>query len=532
MRVSVTLFLSLILAGATACGADGGDGDDPNSLRVSTESGPVLGRSSDGVARFRGIPYAAPPTGPRRFAAPEPPQPWSAPRQAFASGPPCPQLNEGVYRGDEDCLTLDVWAPADVPGSDARLPVMVWIHGGALVIGAAGDPTYDASELVRAGDVVVVSPHYRLGALGFLATAALRDASGDGSVGNYGLRDQLRALTWVRDNIEQFGGDPERVTVFGNSAGGGSINALAAVPAADSLFHAAIVQSAPSAENLPEPENAAQGPSSFERSAPLVAAVDCTRSAGADELACLRQVPARRLVEALGELDQDDLIAPGFGEVGHTVDGVLLPEQPLDAMISDSAPHRRWIIGSTREEAGVLGLYPLALALLVPGVYESTVADLFGELSAALLAVYPVEDYPSPFDALVALLSESYVTCPGRRQAQALSARGDEVYEYRFVHHLDGDRGALGSFHSIEVPLLFGTQGDALGGLYEDYQPSEADRAAGALLRAAWSVFAHGAVPDPSWPRARADALVDIDSAIAVSENPTEGRCQALAAPL
>jgi para-nitrobenzyl esterase len=257
-RGLASLLLLGLLAGATLAGCDSradptGDEPDGSATVVETASGVVRGLEHDGVLSWRGIPYAAPPVGDLRWRPPEPAEPWSEERDARDYGPICPQEPATTMsaapsesgRSSEDCLTVNVHRPADADtdadtDADADLPVMVWIHGGGFHHGAGSQALYNSPELVRRG-VVLVTLNYRLGALGFLAHPALQE---DGSrIGNFALLDQIAALQWVQDNIEEFGGDPSRVTIFGESAGGVAVNALMAAPSAEGLFARAIAQS-------------------------------------------------------------------------------------------------------------------------------------------------------------------------------------------------------------------------------------------------------------------------------------------------
>jgi para-nitrobenzyl esterase len=214
---------------------------------VETRRGPVRGVAEGGLAVFRGLPFARPPVGPLRFRPPEPPEPWSGVRDAARFGPSAsqngalvgPLMSLGISRTGEDCLYLNVWTPA---ADRARRPVLVWIHGGAFVLGSGSQMLYDGATLARRGDVVVVTVNYRLGALGFLR---LRDRFGERlpASGNEGLLDQVAALEWVRDEIAAFGGDPGNVTIFGESAGAMSCATLLGMPRARGLFHRAILQS-------------------------------------------------------------------------------------------------------------------------------------------------------------------------------------------------------------------------------------------------------------------------------------------------
>jgi carboxylesterase type B len=231
-----------------------GQSTDSLQSAIRTQSGPVRGMGTD-VRVFKGIPYAAPPTGERRWRPPTVPEPWTDVRDATQFGPRCPQnapVRAGLPGGpaSEDCLTLNVWTPA--PSSGDRLPVMVWIHGGGFNFGTVTLPRVDGTNLARRG-VVVVSFNYRLGALGFLAHPALSRESEHQVSGNYGLLDQITALRWVRANIAAFGGNPESVTLFGSSAGASSQGFLMVSPLARGLFHRAIAQSLGSTAAGPKP---------------------------------------------------------------------------------------------------------------------------------------------------------------------------------------------------------------------------------------------------------------------------------------
>ncbi len=220
----------------------------PGSLVIEAPCGPVRGYADGSVFVWKGIPYAAPPVGDLRFRSPVPASPWSDVLDAAAFGAMAPQGHDTsvpldpTMRIDEDCLTVNVWAPR--PDGTPR-PVMVWIHGGAYCLGSSAQPIYDGRLLAERGDVVLVTFNYRLGTLGFLDLSSFSTASRTFE-SNLGLRDQIAALEWVRDNIAAFGGDPDEVTVFGESSGGGSITTLMTVPRAEGLFHRAIAQSPPS----------------------------------------------------------------------------------------------------------------------------------------------------------------------------------------------------------------------------------------------------------------------------------------------
>ncbi|HEY0782893.1 MAG TPA: carboxylesterase family protein, partial [Thermoanaerobaculia bacterium] len=218
-------------------------------MRITIDTGVLAGSAADGIQTFKGIPYAKPPVGPLRWRPPQPPAAWKEARDATAFGAACP-LGGAALEGDglqtsEDCLTLNVWAPAHADRSSPGAPVMVWLHGGANSNGAGAKRYYDGTAFARDG-IVLVSLNYRLGPLGFFAHPALTKEAGPSEpLGSYGLMDQVAALGWVKRNARAFGGDPARVTVFGESAGGEDVLALLAVPSATGLFQQAIVESGP-----------------------------------------------------------------------------------------------------------------------------------------------------------------------------------------------------------------------------------------------------------------------------------------------
>lgn len=421
-------------------------------VEVRTGAGAVRGSDDDGVAVFRGIPFARPPVGDLRFAAPVPRRPWEGVRDALAFGPPPPQAGaDGPVRGD-DWLTLNVWTPD--PGRDAGLPVMVWIHGGAYTIGASGLPEYDGARLARGG-VVVVTANYRVGIEGF--------AHIEGAPANRGLLDQVAALEWVRDHVRGFGGHPDRVTVFGQSAGGGSVAALLAMPRAAGLFRRAIAQSV-------------QG-TSF---APALAR-DIAR-------ACAAELGLEATAADLSDVDPDLLAAAGdevvstvgshvreWGRAAHrallfapVVDGDVLPTTAWEAQ--HGVP---LLTGHTRDEHRLFTVLREATAEEL-----ATVVELFAP------GPYPPAE-PARLHELV--LSDWLFRMPSLRLAER-AARA-HVYELTWS-------GVLGACHGLDVPLVRvpKTSGGPAA-LIDDLAAAEA---VSARMRAAWVAFATGG--DPGWP--------------------------------
>src|SRR5918997_4840517 len=334
------------------------------SLDVRIRDGVVRGRRLGDLLTWRGIPYAAPPVGPLRFRAPQPGQPWEGVRDATRLGAPAPQASRFI-RGREDCLTLNVVAPAR---RGNRRPVMVFIHGGAWTSGSSAVPLYRGDHLVRRGDIVYVSINYRLGSLGFLDFRCFSTSSIEFEA-NLGMRDQIAALEWVRDNIAEFGGDPDNVTIFGESAGGGAVTTLMCIPSARGLFHRAVAQS-PAAASVHLPERAKQWAEEFVE----------ILGGGDDPAQALHDAPVAKLVAAtqrltLGGVDTH----PGMRATTPVVDGDLLPADPLDVFAAGGAAPVPLIVGTNAHEGR---LFPRFLDVLPTN--STRLEKMFAETDPAL----------------------------------------------------------------------------------------------------------------------------------------------------
>ncbi|MBX7432087.1 carboxylesterase family protein [Mycobacterium sp. Y57] len=454
--------LTVVLA---ACTRSHGGAPPPapaDPALVQTVAGTVRGVVGDDHRLFAGIPYAAPPVGPLRWQPPQPALPWPGVRDATRYGPRCLQdLGGDLELGrqtDEDCLTLNVWTPA--PPADLLKPVMVWIHGGSFVNGSGR--VYDARRLVARGDIVVVTLNYRLGTLGFLAHPALGPP---GAVGNYGLSDQQAALQWVRDNIESFGGDPDRVTLAGESAGGMSVCDHLVAPGSEGLFAAAVIQSAPCRAQAALPVAAA-------RSIDYAAGLGCADPASAAD--CLRALPADRLREPVKftSIGEDELSGPVTGTE-------VLPVDPMTAIREGRAARVPVLIGTTRDEFTLfVGLqYLREEANYTPQDYPRLLELTFGDDAATVAAHYPLDRYGGVPLAYSAAVTDSAFSCPAEDIADSLTARGvaddaarggadDAVYFYEFD---DPDAPApeplrtlpfpVGASHSLELRYLFDVGG-------------------------------------------------------------------------
>jgi para-nitrobenzyl esterase len=342
------------------------------STVVETAYGPVRGVDG-GVRSWLGVRYGAPPTGGLRWRAPEPPQPWTDVADASILGPVCPQpvdpripIDLGAPQGD-DCLTLNIWASSDIAAGD-RKPVMVWIHGGAYVLGSANQPMYDGRVLAAGGDVVVVTVNYRLGAFGFLdlssfSTPRRRFES------NLGLRDVLHALHWIRDNIAAFGGDPDRVTVFGESAGAGIITTLLASPAAEGLFAGAIAQSSP-ATSLYDATRGRRVAAQF------LAALGL----GDNDIEQLTDAPVEALVAASRTLFNDVPVqCPGTLAFAPIVDGDLVPDHPVKLAREGRSHPVPLIIGTNKHEAALFRWMKSPLMPITPEAINAMFTQIAAE---------------------------------------------------------------------------------------------------------------------------------------------------------
>jgi para-nitrobenzyl esterase len=460
-------------------------------IRATTASGVVEGFTRDGVHRWRSIPYAAPPVGPLRFRAPRPVQPWSGVRDchAFANCAPQQRMYTATGLGkyqprSEDCLTLNVVAPEG--SAEGPLPVMVFIHGGAYLLGSSAVPIYDGAALARRG-CVYVSVNYRLGALGCLDLSSLGTAE-QPIDSNLFLRDLVQALQWVRDNIAEFGGDPGNVTIFGESAGAHAVLALLAVPAAEGLFHRAISESP--ANGLTRSQDVAGRIA--ERFLPLIGA----RRADAGHV--LMTMSAADLVNATDKLVQ--MISPdayGVFALGATFGDDLMPVDPRDAMRTGQANPVPLIVGTNAEEGRLFTRFLKVLPTTehkieaVLGVVEPAVRD-------RIIEAYP--DYPDP-EACVRIGGDFTF---GSAVWEVADGRAPyaPTYVYRYDYaprplHWTG----LGATHATELFAVFDIYRTRIGSVLTAAGDRKSARAVSTAVQSHWRDFARTGTPGSDWPR-------------------------------
>ncbi len=479
--------------------------------------GRLRGICQSGILRFSGIPYGRA----QRWHLPEPTEPWSGMRDATRFGPVCPQapsrldrlLGQGQSMQSEDCLHLNIWTP----GLAGRRPVMVWLHGGAFVFGAGSQSLYDG-RLLAAQDVVVVTLNYRLGAFGFVALNQVSDGVLP-ATGCEGLADQMLALDWVRRNIADFGGDPDNVTLFGESAGAMSIGALLSAPLARGLFHKAILQSGAA--------HIGHAPARAEQvGAALLAALGLERRSAARAL----ELPAHAILAAqnLVQTSSRRRRLPyrlGTLPFQPVVDGRLLPQLPVAAIRAGTAAGIPLLGGTNRDEWKLFtGVNP-RLRLMRKEDFRARVMRFGKDAAPDLLAAY---EGPSAFEQFNAFMTDKVFAEPCRRLLEAQS-RHAPSFAYRCDWSSRFLGGAMGACHGIELGFLFGAYRTGLPGAFFG-QGTNADALSAALLRS-WAAFARSGTP--GWPTYQPDTrhtMIFGQSPPHLHDRPQEARRLAFAA--
>ena len=512
--VVVSTVFTVVLA-ATACGGSAADDAAPADpvvslsadTPVSISGGQVQGAASASnpeVIAFKGIPFAAPPVGDLRWQPPAPVVAWSDVRDATENGAICVQNGGQDVTQDEDCLFLNVWAPRETA---ALRPVLFWIHGGGYTGGSGSTALYDGTPLAGDG-AVVVTINYRLNVLGFLAHPALSDESPHGASGNYGLLDMVAALEWVRDNIATFGGDPERVTIFGESAGGGAVMSVMLMPQAEGLYHGAIAQSNYVIgwdRPLDEP---ARG---WEPAEAQGMRVGEALGTGGDD-------PSAQL-DAMRAADATDVLAASNRDAGNTfmrtgnvwapnVDGWVIPDDPL-AMYESGRQHDVPLITGLMGNEGAL--FTRNMEIDDAASFEAYVREVYPDHADAMLTHYDVSSPETARSGIDALIHDIFFAGPVRAQAEAHARKMSPVWLYHFTHAPPTGWGRdLGAHHAAELAYVFGTltRTDAGGerplGLTPVGDFTDADFRLSETVRAYWLQFAATGSPNrddlPEWP--------------------------------
>lgn len=530
IRTLKTFLLASIFAAAfgAACAADG----PADCTNIKTDSGPVTGVNNKGVCEYKGIPYAMPPVGEMRWRMPQPPQPWTESMVADKFGSECFQTPMIALAGgdkpigDEDCLYLNLWARKN--DSNEKKHVMMFLHGGGFTAGSGSMDTYDGARLAATGDVVVVTINYRLGAFGFFMHPSL--AEPDGTLeGNYGIYDQIAALKWIRENIVNFGGDPDNVTIFGESAGGMSVGALLASPLTEGLFHRAVMQSAPVfmmnrsiEDTLPVGEE-------------LAAVVGCDDPATVAD--CLRAMPSEDVMRKLqgGLMFLADPNKKMKFPSEPLYGGKLIPDTPY-RMYRDGKYHKDVpvIIGSNRDE---FSFFALKEHMETREEFEAKISDDRNKISRILGAdvltedltsFYNPDNYESPVYAYSDMMGDIAFTCPTRVMANFMAGNDTPVYLYHFKYVSEGIDmiGDWGAFHGSELPIVFGNM--TFMGIKFPYQNN---KIVSRKVRGLWYGFAHNGIPAsedvPEWPRYDAEKqdYLEIDFELKADSAFKKDRC-------
>lgn len=461
---------------------------------VETKSGRIQGLEEKGLKVFKGIPYAEPPIEDLRFRPSIPRKSWSKFLDCTEFGPVAPQRVDTFFTPDsdweqseKDCLTLNVWTPGT---DERRRPVLFWIHGGGLSFGSGSWD--DGSALARCGDVVVVTINYRVGIFGYLFVR--------NEIANLGQSDQITALKWVRDNIENFGGDPDNVTIFGESAGGVAVCTLMTMPGAKGLFHRVISQSGvchPLSHHPPLDKNTDMILSEL----------------GLKEfnLKDLQNLPARKIVEAGTKLELEARQKGRNFPYGIFVDGNTLPEHPLEIIRKGFARDIQLIVGTNRDEAKLYtamrppekgfderGLLKSVLRIInVLGRDENLAQQVIETYRRAWGRKGPVD----PLNILDAFMTDFRFRIPAIRWAEAQGRHQSQVFSYLFTYQSPAMGGRLGACHALEIPFVFGTLGEKERKIYPK-RSAETDALSGKMMEA-WTSFARSGNPShpniPPW---------------------------------
>lgn len=486
-------------------------------------TGLIIGRDPE-IHVFKGIPYAAPPVGRLRWKPPQPVKPWQGVRYYDTFGPASPQPDtlSRFYRLkfdkiSEDCLYLNVWTP--VKDSKEALPVMFWIHGGGNISGAGSTPSYDGEALARQG-VVLVSINYRLGPFGFFAHPLLSKESGRNTSGNYGLLDQIAALQWVQKNIRAFGGNPNRVTIFGESAGGLNVCCLMTSPLAKGLFHRAIAESGHAFGRIRHLRETWYGQESLEKQGEQI-----TKELGCadvpDPLTALRALSTEKILEGSKPI-------LGFGgEIGNRfgpgVDGWAIPDD-INAIFEQGKQNDVPLIAGTNANEGII--FTLNPNIKTVEAYKLTAKALYGRFSDDFLAMYPVKESSEIRKALSDAIGDLGFIAGARTFVRGMHTVKSKAYLYHFAMKPQGPIGEiLGAFHGAEIPLVFDNLHKG------QLPPDEKHQALAKVMSGYWVQFAKTGDPNregfPTWPayNAKGDQHLEFGETVKMGSGLRKAAC-------
>ena len=472
---------------------------DTKYVAAETTFGKIRGVDVDGIKIFKGVPYGANTSGKNRFMPPADPAKWTGVRDALEFGHSAPQTEPGARRATsdlavaaaglpvegEDCLVLNIWTPA--VNDNRKRPVMLWCHGGGFSSGSGSSPGTDGTNLARRGDVVVVTINHRLNVLGFTHLGELFGSDFSQS-GDVGMLDIVHSLQWVRDNIAQFGGDPNKVTVFGQSGGGRKVGTLLAMPSAKGLFHRAIIESGPTIKLVERDQAARVG-------AELMSKLGLNKS----QLRELQNLPVERIIGAYFAVVRSmnvDQMTMGFSP---TVDGKALPKHPFHPTASDISSNVPLMLGSTRTELTTSSNAEL-FSLSEDGL-RGRIRDLVGENAGRVIDVYrKANPGAAPSDLYFLIASDNRYSAPVMKIAERRAALGKgSVYLYYFCWETPIEGGRLKSPHTIEIPFAFDNVKTSRMTAGSPDAPALADK-----VSDAWIAFARNGDPNtpklPRWP--------------------------------
>jgi para-nitrobenzyl esterase len=470
--------------------------DDRCEEPVQTESGLVSGlnNTENDTCSWLGVPYAAPPVDDLRWKSPQPAPEWPGVREANKFGDRCMQgglmelLNNDKISGvSEDCLYLNVWRPK----KEGKLPVMIWIHGGAYYGGSGDSPMYWGDRLAEAGDLVVVTINYRLSVFGFFAHPDLRKEDPNDATGGQGSLDQVAAINWVHQNIENFGGDPENVTIFGESAGGWSVCTMLATPLNKGKFSRAIIESG----GCEISQSLEKG---YDQSRGIAELLGCSP----DDLQCLRAVPAEKLIKkGVGSMIKRIVFMPHH-------DGYLLTDTPLAMIRAGNYNKVPLMAGSNRHEADALTMFEPKIYNARPSQYgkpRNRYVEVTDEENQRLVELYPLSEYDKPRNAYGAMLTDSILGCPTYLGTASAAQHQEDVYYYRFDYDDFTGGGLVGAVHAMEIVFIFDTFDRRPINLLYNQKNTEEAKPLTRIIQGYWVNFAKTGDPNgaglPEWPR-------------------------------